>query len=90
MSALTITLTGVFGLDALSLYKTEKRFSSMAGNISSAKTFAQDNSIGLSRLFCTSYKKAPFPHLSERGHSAFLIFQILRFTAVPVSAAHRS
>ena len=37
MSAPTITLTGVFGLDALSLYKTEKRFSSMAGNISSAK-----------------------------------------------------
>ena len=41
MSAPTITLTGVFGLDALSLYKTEKRFSSMAGNISSAKTFAR-------------------------------------------------
>ena len=42
MSAPTITLTGVFGLDALSLYKTEKTLSSMAGNISSAKTFAQD------------------------------------------------
>ena len=49
MSALTITLTGVFGLDALSLYKTEKRFSSMAGNISSAKTFAQD----ISYPFCS-------------------------------------
>ena len=45
----TITLTGVFGLDALSLYKTEKRFSSMAGNISSAKTFAQD----FSNAFCS-------------------------------------
>mgnify|MGYP004641389603 CR=1 FL=1 len=42
MSAPTITLTGVFGLDALSLYNTEKRFSSMTGNISSAKTFAQE------------------------------------------------
>ena len=42
MSAPTITLTGVFGLDALSLYKTEKCFSSIAGNISSAKTLAQD------------------------------------------------
>ena len=40
MSALTITFIGVFGLDALSLYKTEKCFSSTAGNISSAKTFA--------------------------------------------------
>ena len=49
MSALTITLTGVFGLDALSLNKTEKRFSSMAGNISSAKTFAQD----FSNAFCS-------------------------------------
>ena len=35
--------------DALSLYKTEKRFSSMAGNISSAKTFAQD----FSSAFCS-------------------------------------
>ena len=49
MSAPTITLTGVFGLDALLLYKTEKRFSSMAGNISSAKTFAQD----FSSVFCS-------------------------------------
>ena len=49
MSAPTITFTGVFGLDALLLYKTEKRFSSMAGNISSAKTFAQD----FSSAFCS-------------------------------------
>lgn len=49
ISATTITLTGVFGLDALSLYNTEKRFSSMAGNISSAKTFAQD----FSSAFCS-------------------------------------
>ena len=49
MSAPTITFTGVFGLDALLLYKTQKRFSSMAGNISSAKTFAQD----FSGVFCS-------------------------------------
>jgi hypothetical protein len=49
MSAPTITFTGVFGLDALSLYRTEKRFSSMAGNISSAKIFAQD----FSNAFCS-------------------------------------
>ena len=49
MSAPTITLTGVFGLDALSLYKTEKRFSSTAGNISSANTFAHD----FSSAFCS-------------------------------------
>ena len=46
MSAPTITFTGVFGLDALSLYNTEKRFSSIAGNILSAKIFAQDFSSG--------------------------------------------
>lgn len=46
MSAPTITFTGVFGLDALSLYNTEKRFSSIAGNILSAKIFAQDFSPG--------------------------------------------
>ncbi len=45
MSAPTITLTGVFGLDALSLYKTEKRFSSMAGNIFSI--IQQVNHLGL-------------------------------------------
>ena len=49
MSAPTITLTGEFGLDALSLYKTEKRFSSMAENISSAKTFAYN----FSNAFCS-------------------------------------
>ena len=42
ISAPIITFTGVLGLDALSLYKTEKRVSSMAGKISSAKILAQD------------------------------------------------
>jgi hypothetical protein len=51
MSAPTITFTGVFGLDALSLYNTEKRFSSIAGNILSAKIFAQDFSPGFSPGF---------------------------------------
>lgn len=37
-----ITLTGELDLDALSLYRTEKRSSSIAGKISSAKIFAQD------------------------------------------------
>lgn len=37
ISAPMITLTGVLGLDALSLYRTEKRPSSIAGKISSAK-----------------------------------------------------
>lgn len=37
-----ITFTGVLGLEDLSLYKTEKRSSSIAGKISSAKIFAQD------------------------------------------------
>ena len=44
-----ITLTGVLGLDALSLYNTGNRFSSIAGNISLAKTFAQD----FSSAFCS-------------------------------------
>ncbi len=42
-----ITLTGVLDLDVLSLYRTEKRSSSIAGKISSAKIFAQD----FSRVF---------------------------------------
>ena len=42
ISAPMITLTGVLALDALSLYRTEKRSSSIAGKISSAKIFAQD------------------------------------------------
>ena len=37
-----ITFTGALGLDALSLYKTENRSSSIAGKISSAKIFAHD------------------------------------------------
>jgi hypothetical protein len=49
MSTPTVTFTGVFGLDALSLYNTEKRFSSIAGNILSAKIFAQD----FSCAFCS-------------------------------------
>lgn len=54
MSAPTITFTGVFGLDALSLYNTEKRFSSIAGNILSAKIFAQDFSPGFFLCFLFS------------------------------------
>lgn len=42
-------LIGAFGREALSLYRTEKRFSSMEGNISSANTFAHDRS----RAFCS-------------------------------------
>ena len=42
MRAPMITFTGALGLDALSLYRTAKRSSSIAGKISSAKTFAQD------------------------------------------------
>lgn len=42
MRAPIITFTGALGLDALSLYKTENRSSSIAGKISSAKIFAQD------------------------------------------------
>ena len=37
MSASIMIFTKVFGLEALSLYKTEKRSSSIAGNISSEK-----------------------------------------------------
>ena len=42
MSAPMITFTGALGLDTLSLYRTEKRCSSIDGKISSANTFAHD------------------------------------------------
>ena len=41
ISAPMMTLTGVFGLDAFSLYKTEKRFSSISGMISSENVLAK-------------------------------------------------
>ena len=42
ISAPTMMFTGVFGLDAFSEYRTRKRSSSIAGNISSENTFAHD------------------------------------------------
>lgn len=42
-------LTGELGRDALLLYSTEKRVSSMHGNISLAKIFAHD----FSRAICS-------------------------------------
>ena len=47
MSAPIMILTGVLGLEGLSLYKTAKSSSLIAGKIFSAKGFAQD----LSRNF---------------------------------------
>jgi hypothetical protein len=44
-------LTGVFGLESLSLYITEKRFSSIEGNTSSANTFAHE----LANAFCSLF-----------------------------------
>lgn len=49
MSAPTITLTGVFGLEAWPLYNTANLFSSIAGKSSSAKSFAHN----FSRAFCS-------------------------------------
>ena len=49
MRAPMMTFTGVFGLDALSEYRTEKRSSSIVGKTSSAKTFAQE----FKRTFCS-------------------------------------
>ena len=42
INAPTITLTGVLGLDAFLLYRTEKMFSSIAGKTLSAKVFVHD------------------------------------------------
>ena len=43
------TFTGVFGLEALDEYRTRNGSSLIAGNISSAKTFAHERS----RAFCS-------------------------------------
>ena len=62
MHAPMITLTGVFGREALSLYKTAKGFSSILGNTSSAKTFAQE----FSNAFCS--RAVSFKKLSNRDN----------------------